>query len=233
MHARPLDILLALVLALGVCAGAWGWNEPGGEKDIALKLKPDYFRGMEIFRVCAKCHNPKGWGRRDGAFPQIAGQHYNVLIKQLADIRDRTRAAPGMYHMVLPEAIGDAQALTDLSAYIAKLPMNPANGVGPGTHLKRGEALYMDKCQGCHGDNGEGNNEKFYPRIQGQHYRYMLRQFQWIKLGERGNAHPDMVIRIENFSDEDTLAVIDFVSRLKPPKELLAPSRSWKNPDFE
>jgi hypothetical protein len=29
------------------------------------------------------------------------------------------------------------------------------------------------------------------------------------------------------------IAVIDYASRLKPPKEDLAPSKDWLNPDFD
>ncbi len=49
---------------------------------------------------------------------------------------------------------------------------------------------------------GEGDNEKFYPRIQGQHYEYLLRQYNWIKEGKRRNANPDMVKQIQNFTDK-------------------------------
>ena len=224
-----------LLLGLVISTAGWSleWNQAGGEKERALKLKPNYNRGLELYRICAKCHNKQGWGRRDGSFPQISGQHYNVLIKQLVDMRENNRENPSMQHFVMPEVLGDAQALADLSYYISKLLMTPANGKGRGKLQARGEELYMDKCIGCHGDHGEGDNEKFFPRIQGQHYRYMLRQFKWIKAGERLNAHPDMQIRIENFTIEDSKAVVDYISRLKPPKESVAPSRKWRNPDFE
>ena len=226
---------VVLLLGLIISTAGWSleWNQASGEKERALKLKPNYNRGLELYRICAKCHNKQGWGRRDGSFPQISGQHYNVLVKQLVDMRENNRENPSMQHFVMPEALGDAQALADLSYYISKLLMSPANGKGRGKQQARGEELYMDKCIGCHGDHGEGNNEKFFPRIQGQHYRYMLRQFKWIKAGERLNAHPDMQIRIENFTTEDSKAVVDYISRLKPPKELVAPSRKWRNPDFE
>ena len=47
--------------------------------------------------------------------------------------------------------------------------------------------------QECHGVNGEGNKEKFYPVIAGQHYKYLLRQMTEIRDGKRRNANPDMV----------------------------------------
>ncbi|MBL6969029.1 MAG: c-type cytochrome, partial [Gammaproteobacteria bacterium] len=126
----------------------------------------------------------------------------------------------------------DEQAIADVTDYIAKLPMNPDNGKGDGTDLARGEELYKKNCTQCHGDNGEGNQEKFYPKIHGQHYAYMLRQFEWIRDGKRRNANPDMVKQIAEFSDADMKAVIDYTSRIPVPAEDLG-AVGWINPDYD
>ncbi len=213
------------------------WMAEGGERDIAMTLEPDLENGIEVYEVCAGCHLTEGWGKPDGTFPQLAGQHKEVLIKQLADIRAKNRDNPTMYPFALPEAIGDEQALADVVGYIAKLPMNPEPGLGEweeGTpEFELGKQLYADNCVKCHGETGEGKAAEFYPRIQGQHYNYMLRQFEWIRDGKRRNANPDMVKQIETFSDKDMAAVINYTSRLPVPKEDLAPSADWLNPDFD
>ena len=124
----------AIITAAGLtfsAASLAGWNEGGGEQEEAMNLKPDLENGIEVYEVCAACHLTEGWGRPDGTFPQLAGQHKGVLIKQLADIRAKNRDNPTMYPFALPESIGDAQALADVVAYIEKLPMNPENGKGP------------------------------------------------------------------------------------------------------
>ncbi|MGA7979039.1 MAG: c-type cytochrome [Chromatiaceae bacterium] len=223
--------------AIAVSGSALAWNEGGGEKDEALSLKPNIENGKDVFEVCSACHLPEGWGMEDGTFPQLAGQHADVLIKQLSDIRARNRDNPTMYPFALPESIGDAQALADVVAYIEKLPMDPAWGKGPWgpdtPEYAQGKKLFADNCVKCHGENGMGNAEKFYPRINGQHYKYMLRQFEWIRDGKRRNANPDMVAQIKNFSDKDMKAVINYVSQQPVPKEQLAPSKDWQNPDFK
>jgi cytochrome c553 len=233
--------VLALAVGLALGGSAWAeapkaWNEQYAEKDEAMHLTPDVENGRDVYEVCSACHLPEGWGLEDGTFPQLAGQHRNVLIKQLADIRALNRDNPTMYPFALPESIGDAQAIADVTMYIETLKMNPNNGVGPwepGTpEFAKGEQLYKDNCVRCHGEQGEGSDAKFYPRIQAQHYKYMLRQFEWIRDGKRRNANPDMVKQIAEFSDDDMKMVINYTSRIKPPAEDTAPP-GWQNPDFK
>jgi len=231
------SLLASNVFASGPAAKkAVEWNKAGGEKDTAMTLKADLENGLEVYEVCSACHLPEGWGGKDGTFPMVAGQHREVLIKQLADIRALNRDNPTMYPFALPESIGDEQALADVTAYIAKLPMNPDNGKGEwaeGTpEFDQGKKLYADNCVQCHGDNGEGMPDKYYPKIQGQHYNYMLRQFEWIRDGKRRNANPDMVKQIKEFSDKDMKMVINYTSRVKVPAEDLGPM-GWQNPDFD
>ncbi|MCT4656374.1 MAG: c-type cytochrome [Cohaesibacter sp.] len=221
----------ALMLS-GTAYAAGGWNEGNEEQDEALHLTPTHEGGVDTYEVCSACHQLNGWGLEDGTFPQLAGQHAVVTIKQLADIRAKNRDNPTMYPFALPREIGGAQALADVAAYIEKLPMNPNNGKGPGTDLELGEKLYKENCVRCHGERGEGMPDKFYPLIQGQHYKYLLRQFEWIRDGKRRNANPDMVKQIEGFTDKDMVAVMDYVSRLSPPKEKLG-DPDWVNPDFD
>ncbi len=234
-YAQKISMVIGVVFLTSTQVFS-GWNEAGGEKDKAMTLKPNLENGLEVYEVCSACHLPEGWGSKEGTFPQLAGQHKNVIIKQLADIREGNRDNPTMYPFALPESIGDEQALADVAAYIAKLPMNPENGKGEwaeGTpEFAQGKKLYDDNCTKCHGKVGEGEIEKYYPRIQGQHYKYMLRQFEWIRDGKRRNANPDMVKQIADFSKKDMEMVINYVSRAPVPKEDLG-EPGWLNPDFD
>jgi cytochrome c553 len=210
---------------------AHAWFTPEGQDEV-MKLTPNLEQGRRLYETCAICHTPLGWGTPDGRYPEIAGQHPNVIVKQLADIRIGNRDNPTMYPFTLPNVLPTAQAVADIAAYISQLPMNPNNEVGPGHDLAYGEMLYKENCAECHGDTGEGNNKEFYPRIHGQTYHYLLRQMQWIKIGKRRNADKTMVDQIHKFSGRDIQAVVDYTSRLRPPKEMLAEQPEWRNPDF-
>ena len=197
----------------------------------AMSLQGDTGRGQEIFTICAACHTTEAWGTNDGVFPQLAGQHPSVVIKQLADIRAGNRDNPEMYPFAREDAIGGPQAIADVAAYIDTLPMNPLPGKGAVEDFQRAEKLFFTKCSGCHGVNGEGDAEQFYPRIHGQHYEYLLRQLKWIQTGKRRNANKTMMRKIKRLKIEDLELLADYVSRLSPPEGMIA-EPGWKNPDF-
>ncbi|MES9882922.1 MAG: c-type cytochrome [Sedimenticola sp.] len=224
--------LTALVLLLGSSSVlATSPVEPGGEYEQALELTPNLENGKKSYMMCTICHRPEGWGREDGMFPQIAGQLASVTIKQLADIRARNRDNPTMRPFTSARLLGGVQEIADVAAYIENLPMNPRNGVGSGNDLARGETIYEKECTECHGAQGEGDREDHIPSIQGQHYRYLMRQFEWIRHGKRRNVDPKMVKQIKRFTGRDVMAVMDYTSRFKLPAEKVA-TPGWQNPDY-
>jgi cytochrome c553 len=130
----------------------------------------------------------------------------------MTDIRSGLRDNPSMYPYVA--RLDGPQALSDVAGYIETLPIPDDNGVGSGSDLERGEQIYTNQCSRCHGLEGEGLEEAFYPRIGGQHYRYIVRQIIDIAGGRRGNAHPDMTRVVESLSAKEIASVADYVSRI-------------------
>ncbi|MBK1702527.1 c-type cytochrome [Thiococcus pfennigii] len=219
-------------------AAAWGSSAAQtpaevahAEYEAAMAATPNVENGRKIYLICSVCHHPEGWGTPDGVYPQIAGQLRTVIIKQLADIRAGNRDNPMMYPFAVPRILGSEQDIADVAAYVAGLPMTPENGIGPGQDLAHGEQLFATYCADCHGERGDGDAEDHIPAIAGQHYAYLMRQFELIRLGRRKNADPKMVGQIKDFSARDQSAVLDYTSRLRPPANKLAPT-GWTNPDF-
>jgi len=200
----------------GIEGEDYEWNQAEGEKVEALTLTGDLENGEDAYEICSACHLPSGAGRADGTFPQLAGQHTTVIIKQIADIREGLRDNPIMYPFA--KSLTDPQELADVSAYIETLPIPTDNGRGPGEALDQGKVLYDANCVECHGNFGQGDTVKFYPVLAGQHYKYMLRQITDIRDGRRRNANPDMVKIVKKYSDEELSAVVDYMSRLEWPE---------------
>lgn len=231
MSGRSTRTAIGLFFLLG--CGMLSAAEP---VSIVLKFVPDRDNGRQVFDTCARCHLPEAWGTEDGTYPQLAGQHLNVLLKQLLDIRNGTRRSPLMRPFVQPSIVGGYQDLVDVVAYITALPMAPAHARGPWPEATpeyaQGRDLFQTHCAACHGKTGEGDNEKAYPRLQGQHYNYTHRQAIAIKRGLR-KADPGMRAVVSNLSEEELALALNYVSRLPVPEKDLAPSRAWRNPDFK
>lgn len=213
--------------AAGIESKDYTWNSQDGEKIEALKLKGNKANGEEAYEVCGACHLPSGAGRPDGTFPQLAGQHTTVLIKQMADIRAGLRDNPTMYPFAV--VLTDPQELADVSAYIESLciPLDHGKyeGADAAVQIAKGKDLYEKQCLECHGKNGEGDKAKFYPVIAGQHYNYLLRQMTEIRDGHRRNSNPDMVKIIKPYTNDMLVAISAYQASLKMPGAMCKASK--------
>ena len=197
----------------------------------AIELQPDLENGKLLYRTCVTCHGPEGWGTFSGSYPQIAGQLRSVVIKQLADFRAGNRDNPIMRAFSSQRALGGPQDIADVAGYIANMPMTTNVDKGPSHTPADGEAIYKDKCAKCHGENGEGDTKDHGPALYAQHFSYLTRQFNSIRVGQRRNADPKMTKQIRDMHAGDQISVLAYTAKLEPPKEKIAPV-GWTNPDF-
>lgn len=200
-------------LATGAAAGADGWNAPQAEQTLVLRLQGDAVRGEAAFTICQGCHRPGALGRVDGSYPRLAGQHATVLIKQMTDIRSGLRSNPKMQPFADEHALSP-QDIADIASWLQGLRAQADHGIGPGADLDRAAAHYQRDCALCHGAAGQGDAARFYPRIAGQHYRYLLRTSLMIRDGQRRNGHPLMVDAVRGYTPDDLSALADLVSRM-------------------
>ncbi len=195
------------------------WNAMQGEKLMALRAKGDALRGEITFEICQGCHRSKALGRPDGSYPRLAGQHDTVLIKQMTDVRAGRRRNDKMLPFVDRHAVS-TQDIADIALYLSGLPVPPDNGKGPGGNLEAARKTYEAECAQCHGRSGEGDEAQFYPRVSGQHFKYLLRESIDIRDGTRTNSNPRMRAIVKPMSDDQLQALADYMSRLPltPPR---------------
>jgi len=185
------------------------WKATAEEALEALHLSGDPAEGEEIYTVCAACHFPTGWGDPLGVFPQLAGQHTNVLIKQIADIRAKNRDNPTMYPFAMQ--IEGAQDIVDVCAYIQTREMNPNPRVGPGgpswilsNMRKEVWPMSLDKIQK---DVGDVNFKKL-KSIEEKEFKskdaFVAAVKKTIGDGEF-DKHKDMIFKNSDWSNDLTL----------------------------
>ena len=216
-NLRTLLLVLSLWSALG-SAQTVPWNEIKGELKTALETKGDVARGEAAFETCQGCHRKDASGRVSGAYPRLSGQHATVLMKQMADIRSGRRSNPKMAPFIGDHVLTPFE-MADIAVYLQGLPISTSIGKGPGTALAKGQQLYDKDCAECHGAKGEGSATKFYPMVAAQHYRYLLREVQFIRDGDRRNSNPDMVSVIKPYTSGELEAVANYMAQLAAPQK--------------
>lgn len=199
--------------APGIETQGYVWNKADPETTKALTRKADLAKGREAYKVCRGCHKKDGSGQPNGDYPQLAGQHASVLIKQMADVRAGRRDSHKMSPFIGKDLVS-TDDLADIAGYLASLPPPASTGKGDGKQLDQGKALYDKDCASCHGKGGEGDGKQFHPKVSNQHYRYLLRQTLESRDEGRRNSNPDMVKVLKGYSDKDVEAVSDYMSRL-------------------
>jgi cytochrome c553 len=210
----------ALTLLISAAASAASPNADAARAELlaAAKLTPDAERGARHYETCAACHGPSGQGVSDGSVPAIAGQHGSVLLKQIVDFRHDQRWDERMQHFTDRHHLPTAQDVTDVAAYVSRLPRFPAmeDSIGDGAFLREGASVYFRVCEACHGPLGEGDLLRFRPRLAGQHYEYLLRQLGETAAGYRPGMDPLHVERLRKLSPEQMRGVADYLSRTSP-----------------
>lgn len=190
------------------------WGKMTPEQAEIFLMNADVVRGKEAYRGCRGCHKPDAAGVIDGTYPRLGGQHASVLIKQMIDTREGVRINPKMLPFVEDPAVS-VQEIADIAVYLTGVQSQRESGKASENMSAKGKKLYEDnKCARCHGKYGEGDRDKRYPVIAGQHFGYLLREMKHIEKGTRGNSHPEMVKAIAKFSQNDLEAVADYLARL-------------------
>lgn len=152
-----------------------------------------------VGKTCSGCHGMHGVAPVP-TFPNLAGQSYNYLLKQLEDFRSGARKAAPMSSMIktVPKAKHDGN-LEDLAAYFSS--QKPGHGHKQGAAFDRstveqGYRIYQEgdhvnkvpACAACHTRAATGMAPMAVPSLAGQNAAYLSGQLERFARGKRDNS---------------------------------------------
>ena len=213
--------LCKALMVFQVAAGLSGLAVQARAADPA---KPDVNRGQAIAtQVCASCHGADG-NSTGGAYPKLAGQHPEYLVKQLMDFKTQPGAKqPARNNAIMAgmAAALSSQDVVNVAAYFAAQTPKPGYAHDKNT-VPLGEKIYragiaeraVPACASCHGPTGQGIPVQ-YPRLSGQWAEYTVTQLDAFTQGPgaRNNSDPMHTIA-SRLSDSDIKAVADYIAGL-------------------
>jgi cytochrome c553 len=184
---------------------------------VAKVVKPDLAKGEATFTaVCAACHGVDG-NSATPAYPKLAQQHPEYLVKQLQEFKSDKRSNAIMK--------GFASMLSDEDmknvAYWVSTKKAKTGSASEKSLVLLGERIYrggiadrqIAACAGCHSPNGAGIPSQF-PRLSGQHADYVAAQLTAFRDGVRKNS-VQMAQVASKLNDREIKAVADYVAGLR------------------
>jgi cytochrome c553 len=163
----------------------------GAAEAIAPPATGDEAAAPELVRaLCARCHGADGSGR-DGAFPRLAGQRRDYLYASLRAFSNRARSSATMSEIA---ARLNNHEMRETAAYYEQLQIRGENVTVDSTP-SRGAAIAtrgvpernIPACVECHGPSVVPKNTA-YPRLDGQHFRYLRLQLDLLQQRRRGGS---------------------------------------------
>ncbi len=178
----------------------------------------DASKGKALSAVCSACHGADG-NSTNPDWPKLAGQGEKYLIKQLHDFRSDKRAEATMTPMA--KGIASDEDVLHLAAYFASQKQKP--GTADKDKVEAGKRIYkggimasgVAACSACHGPTGEGNYAAKYPKVSGQHSKYIVKQLKAFRSGSRTNDAGKMMRNVvAKMSDSEIESVAAYISGL-------------------
>ena len=159
--------------------------------------------------ICVSCH---GIGGRSFKvhYPILAGQRASYIVRQLNDFKEGRRSDPIMDGIAAQLTEQDMRDLADFFAsrgpYSGRFKPDSAKAAR-GRRMAR--SAHCADCHPAHADSGIGAS----PRIQGQHYDYLVKQLREFRDGLRTNDGGVMQGIAQSMSDADIDDLANFFAR--------------------
>jgi cytochrome c553 len=145
-----------------------------------------------VRNLCSRCHGADGTGRGVGAFPSLAGQRPQYLHASLRAFAGRTRSSGIMSGIATGLSDADMRAVSE---YYGSLAAREGDRPAELSAAARGAAIAspgvperdIPACVECHGPTDHPKNPA-YPKLTGQHVRYLVQQLQLFQERRRGGS---------------------------------------------
>ena len=217
-----MKLIASLLIAAALVAPALS----NAAEPAAPAAKADLAKGEATYTaVCAACHGADG-NSGSPAYPKLAQQHPDYLVKQLQEFKSGKRANAIMTGM--SAALSDAD-MKNVAAWLGSKTA-AANFAKEKDMVVLGERIYrggvadrqIAACAGCHNPTGAGIPAQ-YPRLAGQHADYTVAQLNAFREhGNRGagqNVGRGNSIQMSSvaakLNDREIKAVADYIAGLR------------------
>ena len=207
-------LLSGLLFAALACANP-AWANPAP----AAAAKGDAAKAQKIVNdVCGACHSTDG-NSTSPAYPSLAGQHPEYIAKQLSEFKSGARKNS----IMAPNAakLSDEDMLNLAAYYSAQQPKprlaKDAALIAEGQKIYKGgnAGSGVPACASCHGPAGSGIPVQF-PRLAGQHAKYVLSQLKNFRSGDRANDGGKMMqVIARKMTDQEMKAVAEYINGLR------------------
>ncbi|PUE59049.1 cytochrome c4 [Limnohabitans sp. Rim8] len=208
-----MKLIASLLIAAALVAPALS----NAAEPAAPAAKADLAKGEATYTaICASCHGADG-NSGSPAYPKLAQQHPDYLVKQLQEFKSGKRANAIMSGMAA--GLSDAD-MKNVSAWVGSKESKP-NFAKEKDLVVLGERIYrggiadrqIAACAGCHTPTGAGIPSQ-YPRLSGQHADYAVAQLVAFRDGVRKNS-AQMTGVAAKMNDREIKAVSDYIAGLR------------------
>ena len=196
--------------------GATSWANTPAPASVA---KGDAAKAQKIVSdVCAACHTSDG-NSTNPTYPALAGQSSEYIAKQLHEFKSGARKNA----IMAPNAAKlSEEDMLNLAAYFSAQQPKPrqakdASLIATGQKVFKGgnAGSGVPACASCHGPTGAGIPVQF-PRLAGQHAKYVVAQLKNFHSGDRTNDGGKMMqIIARKLTDQEMKAVAEYVNGLR------------------
>ncbi|OIZ94499.1 hypothetical protein A1D18_06590 [Candidatus Rickettsiella isopodorum] len=175
----------------------------------------------DIIAGCELCHGIQGNSTVNENWPKLAGQNVNYLMKQMRDFQPNVKLGrdnPIMNSLIV--ALSEKEKIKIANYYarlLGTIDTAQVHLLSLGQRIYRGgdSNKEIPACLACHGPAGLGNPPAGFPRLSGQHARYIVTQLKAFRDGKRNNdKHQMMSIITKKMNDTEIIAVSNYISGL-------------------